>query len=234
MNDKLFYDRIDYIYKNYVKKGIPIPITKSSDVFEEDNVKIGLWFYTNKSKIESLALKGNDEALALLNGTAQMIKLKERVDYIFDNYTINNRFVGASDSFPDGVKIEHWFKRMENVLRKMAFVGDLEVSEVMETFNIKKTSKRMKKGITLKDLNYVFELILFVLYEERIPSSNDLFGDGASMGKYLMQKRDFIFNNKSNDYIQLLNVLIRQKDSDYFNDVKVEMEVKEYKKRRRK
>ena len=99
MNDKLFYDRIDYIYKNYVKKGIPIPITKSSDVFEEDNVKIGLWFYTNKSKIESLALKENDEALALLNGTAQMIKLKERIDYIFDNYTVNDRFVGASDSF---------------------------------------------------------------------------------------------------------------------------------------
>ena len=92
----------------------------------------------------------------------------------------------------------------------------------------------MNKSITLKDLNYVFELILFILYEERLPSSNDLFADGASMGKYLMQKRDFIFNNKSNDYIQLLNVLIRQKALDYFNDVKVEMEVKEYKKRRRK
>ena len=92
----------------------------------------------------------------------------------------------------------------------------------------------MKKGITLKDSNYVFELILFILYEERLPSLNDLFDDGASMGKYLMQKREFIFNNKSNDYIQLLNVLIRQKNPDYFNDVKVEMEVKEYKKRRRK
>ena len=54
------------------------------------------------------------------------------------------------------------------------------------------------------------------------------------MGKYLMQKQELIYNNKSNDYIQLLNVLIRQKDPDYFNDVKVEMEVKEYKKRRRK
>ena len=142
--------------------------------------------------------------------------------------------MGASDSCLDGVKIKHWFKRRENVLRKMAFGGDLEVSEVMETFNIKKPSKRMNKSITLKDLNYVFELILFILYEERLPSSNDLFADGASMGKYLMQKRDFIFNNKSNDYIQLLNVLIRQKALDYFNDVKVEMEVKEYKKRRRK
>ena len=56
MNDKLFYDRMDYVYKNYVKAGKPIPFTRSADVFLNDNVKIGEWFYTNRKKIESLAL----------------------------------------------------------------------------------------------------------------------------------------------------------------------------------
>lgn len=234
MNDKLFYDRMDYVYKNYVKAGKPIPFTRSADVFLNDNVKIGEWFYTNRKKIESLALDGNKEALALINGTAQMIKLKERIDYVFDNYTINDKFVSSSDSFPDGVKIKYWFRRMEIVLQKMAYDGNKKALEVVETFSLKRPSKGEKKEKTSENLNYIFELILFVLYEDKIPTLNDKFSDGTSMGKYMMHNREFIYEGESNDYIGVLNVLIRQKEPDYFNDLEVEREIKEYKKKRGK
>lgn len=234
MNDKLFYDRIDYVYKNYVKAGKPIPFARSADVFLNDNVKIGEWFYTNREKIESLALDGNKEALALINGTAQMIKLKERIDYVFDNYTINDKFVSSSDRFPDGVKIKNWFRRMEIVLEKMAYDGNKKVLEVVETFSLKSPSKEDKKEKTSENLNYIFELILFILYEDKIPTLGDKFSDGTSMGKYMMQNREFIYEGESNDYIGVLNALIRQKEPDYFNDLEVEAEIKEYKKKREK
>lgn len=222
----LFRKRIDYLYENYIMKNKTIPQAKSDDVFPSSNSKIGNWFYDNKRKIKTLANNGDKKALALLNNTPNKAKFFERINFVYENYVKFGKYVRNDDCFPDGVLIKNWFRRNVRGLEELA-LNNTRALEVLGFLSVR-NSKKIKKISLNKNMDYVIELILFILNMHRIPLKDDLFYDGLSMGEYIKNNKNWFLDNINDCYVNVLCVLINNIDNSFFNEIECSSKVKVY------
>jgi len=197
-------ERIHYIYEEYIKKGLGIPNSKSTDCFKDTHTNIYNWIKMPKTKeiITQLVAQNNEEAEALydLAFIDKEVLNYEKVKYIFNTYVKNEKNIpnrNSRDRFPDGTLIGEWLKDKKEKLFKLANEGMIEAQVIIFKLGLNKTAEERSKDrifdLIIERLNYLYETYI----NGRLPfpkyDSDDKFPDGTPIYKWINRK-----DNKAN------------------------------------
>lgn len=208
----LFNKRLEFVYKNYYLMGRPNPVSDSKDAFPKElgGTLISTWLHGNKRRIHDLSLK-NVIAKKVMDNNVRNIMLLARINYIYKNYVLMgklNPIQKDNDRFPEelgGALIGPWLQAQK--------------------YNIKmlKDNEKSQAIIMNSDINYLAELVSYILTNKRVPVRGVLFSDRTLMVNFLEDNKKLIYENREEDnYLGLLSKLLEQLDENYFNSLEDE------------
>lgn len=215
---KLFRQRLNYVHKNYVEKGLVNPSDGTENVFPKELkvAKIGGWLADHKTLIAKLANEGDEIALDVLGNFASMKVKKdltyERLVYVHDNYYKKDKFNPTTydvDCFPDElgeILIGNWLHMKRELIEFLKNEGDEIAKGVF--INMKLNALKIKQAS---------EIVNYILKNKCIPV-DDSFISGGLMKEFLEKNKKWIYNNQVIDVLDLLVKLIEQINPYYFEE----------------
>ena len=208
----LFNKRLEFVYENYYMMGKPNPVSDSNDVFPNElgGALISTWLHGNKRRIHDLSLK-SVMAKKVIDNNVRNIMFLARINYIYENYVLRGKLNPTQkddDRFP----------------RKL---GEALIGPWLQAqkYNIKmlKDNEKSQAIIMNSDINYLAELVSYILTNKRVPVRGVLFSDRTLMVNFLEVNQKLIYENREEDnYLGLLAKLLEQLDENYFNSLEDE------------
>lgn len=210
----LFNKRLEFVYKNYYLMGRPNPVSGSKDVFPKElgGTLISTWLHGNKRRIHDLSLKNVIEkkviAKNVMDNSVRNIMFLARINYIYKNYVLMgklNPIQKDNDRFPeelDGALIGPWLQAQKYNIKMM------------------KDNHMAQAIIMNSEINYLAELVKYIIVYKKIPPRGTLFSNNTLMVSFLEDNKKLIYENREEDnYLGLLAKLLEQLDENYFNDL---------------